>query len=322
MRDPKSEHMLDGQLVDYVYIEDVKVASIDVEKSLHNQARIDPPLYKETVTQYAEALDDGAEFPALIGYYTSDDKIVLIDGNHRLGAHIKHGTKTVDVYIVDAAADVVQALTYEANATHGRPPTEEERVRHAIHLKDLGYTNKDAARVVSLSEHKVSTEWTHETMRRRARKLGLTKPFEAIPKSYWSKINAIQNDDVFKVVVSFIAASKSLTRIEITNLISQVREQTTESTQLKVLEEFKLAKQNEQRTEGRTRHRQDARHGILPHLGYIIQADPEAIRNASLTPEQRTHVKRQLTKTVAVCHSIMQLLVEADEADAPAETDE
>lgn len=313
MKDPKSEKMLDDQLVDYVYVDEVDIAQIDVEKSLHNQARIDPPLYKETVTQYAEALDNGAEFPALIGYYTSDDKIILIDGNHRLGAHLKHGTKEVDLYIVDAAQDVIQALTYAANATHGRPPTEDERVRHAIHLKDLGYTNKEAAGVVSLSEHKVSTEWSHEQMRRRARKLGVTKPWDTIPKNLWSKINANQSDNVFKVLVVFIAASKSLTRIEIGNLVAQVREQTTEDTQLKVIEEFKEAKRNEQRTEGRTKHRQDARRGMLPHLGYIVQADPEAVANATLTEEQREHMKSQLVKVVTTCNQLMKLLVESED---------
>ena len=313
MKDPKAEAMLDAHLVEYEYIDEVDLEQIDLEQSLRNQARIDPPLYTDVVTQYAEAMTDGAEFPAVIGYFDDKDKIVLVDGNHRVHAFVKAEQKTIDIYIVEAAQDVIQALTYAANATHGRPPTDEERVHHAIHLRDLGYSNREAARAVGLTESKVSTSWQLETVRRRARRLGVAKGFETLTKDLRLKIGPIQSDNVFKAVVTFLTHSKNLTRIEAATLINSVRDATTEDTQLQSIVEFKEAKQNEQRTEGRTKWRQNARQALLPHLGYITQQDPEAVKNATLTAEQRTDLKARLIKTVTFCNQLMSLLVEADD---------
>lgn len=310
MRDPKTEKLLDAELVDYEYLEDVPLDWFDADLSLRNQARIDPPLFPETVTQYVEAMRDGAEFPALVGYFQSDESIVLVDGNHRLHAHLKHGTEQIDVYVVDAAPDVIQALTYMANATHGRPPSDEERIQHGIHLKDLGYSVKDAARVVAISEGRLTTEWGHEQLIRRARKLQVEKPFNSLKRGVRKRLGPISNDNTFKALVSFLAASKGLTEIEVGNLINSVKDQGTEEAQLQSIVEFRDAKRSEQRSSGRTKHRLDARRSLLPHLGYIHQQDAEAVRNATLTPEQRENLKEHLIKTVTFCNGLMKLLVE------------
>jgi hypothetical protein len=316
MKDAKAEQMLDAHLVDYVYVEDISVEQIDIQQSLKNQARIDPPLHQEVVTQYAEAMADGAEFPALVGYYDDNDKVILIDGNHRIGGYVKTGATTVDAYIVEAAQDVIQALTYMANATHGRPPSDEERIHHAIHLRDLGYNNKEAARAVGLTEAKVSGAWQLEAVRRRARRLGVHKGLDTLTKDMRTRLGPIQSDNVFKALVTFLTASKGLTRIEVGTLITRVKQASTEQTQLQTIVEFKEAQQNEQRTEGRSRHRQDARRSLLPHLGYLHQQEPEAVANATLTPEQRENLKNHLLKAVTFCNDLMKLLVEADEAEA------
>jgi hypothetical protein len=317
LKDPKAEQMLQAHLVDFVYVEDVDITQVDVELSLRNQARIDPPLHTDTVASYAEAARDGADFPAIIGYYDDNGKFVVIDGNHRVNAFLKAGIKTIDVYVVEAAQDVIQALTYMANATHGRPPTEEERLHHAIHLRDLGYGNKEAARALGLTEGKVSQAWQLEGQMRRARRLGVQKAVQALNKDIRVKVNPIQSDNVFKTLVTFLATSKGLTRIEIADLVNSVRASTTEKDQLQAIVDFKETKQNEQRTQGRNKYRHNARQGLLPHLGYIHQQEPEAVRNATLTPEQRENLKEHLTKTVAFCSSLMKMIVE-DEAAGEA----
>lgn len=318
MKDPKAEQMLEASLVDYVYMEDVDITQFDEEQSLRNQARIDPPLYSDMVTQYAEAMSNGAEFPALVGYEDDKGQIILIDGNHRLHAAKKAGVTSVDAYIVDAAADVIQALTYQANATHGRPQTEEEKTHHAIHLRDLGYTNKEAALTVGLTESKVSQAFAMELQMRRGRKLGVHKALSALNRGVRMQVNPIQSDNVFKALVTFVAASKGLTRIEVGSLIEQVRKETTEEAQLSTILEFKKAKQAEQRTDGRTKYRHNARQALAPHLGFLAQQDPEAVRNATLTAEQREHLKGQLVKAVTFCNSLMKMVVE-DEQKAAAE---
>lgn len=324
MKDPKAEQMLDAHLVDYVYVEDVDITQVDVEASLRNQARIDPPLYADQVAQYVEAIRDGIDFPAPIGYYDDNQMIILIDGNHRVNSHLKAGTRKLDFYIVDAAPDVIQALTYMANATHGRPPSDEERMHHAVHLRDLGYSNKDAARAVAMQEQKVSVAYQLEMMKRRARRLGVLRQVEAMNREIRYKLGPIENDIVFKALVEFIGASKGLTRLEVGTLIGLVKKASTEATQLQTIKEFADAKRDEQRTEGRSRFRQTARGALLPHLGYIVQQEPEAVANSTLTPEQRQHLKSQLVKTVSFCSALMKLLnaqePEEDETPDPGTT--
>lgn len=317
MQDPKAEQMLENHMVDFVYQEDIPLDQFDADTSLKNQARIDPPLMPDVVTQYAEAIADGADFPAVIGYYDGD-RIVLIDGNHRLNAHIKNDSEVIDAYIVDAAQDVIQALTYMANATHGRPPTDEERVHHAIHLRDLGYSNREAARAVGLTEAKVSAAFQIEQMTRRARRLGVHRGLNALSREVRQRLSAVQNDNVLKGLITFLVASRGLTRAEVTNLVTDVRAASTEQEQLQIIVDFKESKRNEQRTEGRTPHRSDARRSLLPHLGYIYKQEPEAVKNATLTEEQREGLKNHLIQTVTFCNNLMTLLL-ADEDDEGAE---
>ena len=313
MQDPKTEKMLEDALVDFVYEDEVPIEQVDIEQSLRNQARIDPPLHPETVTQYAEAMADGADFPALVGYYDGD-KIILIDGNHRIAGYVRNGTEVIDLYIVEAGPDVIQALTYMANATHGRPPTEEERVHHAIHLRDLGYGNRDAARMAGLTEAKASQGWQLEQVRRRAKRLGVHRGLDSISKDLRIKLGQIQSDNVLKALITFLVASRSgMTRIEANTLVQQVKDANTEHTQLQAIVDFKEAKRNEQRTEGRTRTRRDARLTLLPHLGFVYKQEPESVANSTLTPEHREALKNHLVKTVAFCNQLMKLLVEAEE---------
>lgn len=312
MQDPKVEKLLDDMFIDYVYVPDVPIEDFDVDASLKNQARIDPPLYPETVSSYTAALKDGAEFPALVGYYSTNKSVVLTDGNHRLAAHIAHGVQTMDCYIVDAAPELLQALTYMGNSMHGRPPTEEERIKHAIHLKDLQYTNEEAARIVQLSVNKIHREWSFEQMIRRARKLGKVKLFERLPKDCREKLQPIKNDDVWCKAVDFLGNNiRSLSRPEYLSFLQKVKAQTTERTQLKAIEEFRQELIEANRSDGgKAKHRQDARRGIVMHLAYIHKAEPEAVANATLTDEQRENLEDHLIRAVTTCNQIMKLLRE------------
>lgn len=313
MRDPKVEHLLDGLFIDYVYEEDIDIDQFDVEASLKNQARIDPVIYKDTVAAYLAALRDGAEFPAVVGYY-ENDSIILTDGNHRLSMHLEYGSTTIDAYIVDAMPEVLQALTYMGNATHGKPPTDDERLVHAIHLKDLSYTTDEAARIVQLPRHKVDRAWNLEQTTRRARRLGVIRKFERIPADYRIKLNPIDNDNVWKAAVEFLGDHiKQLNRSEILAFIKNVKEERTEKTQKTAISEFRKSMVEKNRTEGKSRTKQDARRGIIPHLAYIAKADNVAITNAVLTDDQREGLEKHLIQAVTSMNNLMKLLKEGQD---------
>lgn len=315
MKSQQTETLLDRHLVDYVYDDAVALSDIDLVRSLKNQARIETPLFTETVTQYAEAMSNGDEFPALTGYYDGD-RIILIDGNHRANAYAKAEIDVVDIYIVDAEPGVIQALTFTMNASHGRPPSREERIHHAINLRDLGHTNEEASSMVGLTASALSTEWALEQVRRRARRQGVNlRAFEKVPRAARQKLASIEMDQTFRALAEFFISARSTMSItEMYAAIAAVREQADQDAQLKTLAEFKADLIADNRSGGGKAKRQvvmDARRSVIPHLAYLASsADAVAIRNACVSEEHRETLKNYLVQAVRSCTQIMELLEE------------
>jgi hypothetical protein len=98
--------------------------------------RNDPELYprlnmdQDHVERIAEAIRIGAKLPPIV--VTKGDKRFLIDGYHRLAAHRKVHGDGVAIQAVQKALDTPAARLLEAiklNAAHGRPLSQEDRVR-------------------------------------------------------------------------------------------------------------------------------------------------------------------------------------------------
>ena len=75
------EDWLDEHGVSWEYDPALPVARIDVERSLQNQARVYQKLDPERVGQYAEAIERGDQFPAVVTHKQSARITKIIDGN-------------------------------------------------------------------------------------------------------------------------------------------------------------------------------------------------------------------------------------------------
>jgi hypothetical protein len=66
-------------------------------------------------------------------------------------------------------------LAFRANARHGVPNSEDERLSHAVHLMDSEVTLAQAAAVCMVSERALRTRWNKRQADRRADEVGLLR---------------------------------------------------------------------------------------------------------------------------------------------------
>jgi len=90
----------------------------------------------KTIETYAEAIKAGAQFPPItvqrvINFNQLDEAILIIDGLHRLEAHLSVGSKTIEAVEYDT-----QPLDYETNKTALLLESAECNTKHGDRLSD------------------------------------------------------------------------------------------------------------------------------------------------------------------------------------------
>ncbi len=83
------------------------------------------------VTEYAEAMSDGAEFPPIIVFYDGSNYWPG-DGFHRIEANKKLGRETIDAEVRDGGKRDAILLAVGANANHGMRRTAADRKRSVV----------------------------------------------------------------------------------------------------------------------------------------------------------------------------------------------
>lgn len=207
MRHPLYEDWLDRQNVSYQFVPDVPFTRIDGARSLGNQARLERALDQGTVSSYAQAMLDGAKFPALIAYQLDPANerlgpdgadLILITGNHRQAAASEVGERAFDVYVVTESSPIVrERLTRTANFIEGRRPPTDEAVLHAIWLVQRdGYTSSAAARLTNLRADYLDRVLRAERVK--SRLIGLGVKATNVPQGQLSTLNVLKTDPVLR----------------------------------------------------------------------------------------------------------------------------
>lgn len=146
--DARIEEQLDKRGVKFTFLDSVPPAAFDAEDSLANNARFEA-IDKARVEQYAEDMKRGDNFPPVVAH-KKGERYSIVDGNHRLQGAIV-AKKSLGVYdITGAPPEVIVMLSFEANAHHGLPTSEAEKISQALWLINNGATIPDAAQLVSL----------------------------------------------------------------------------------------------------------------------------------------------------------------------------
>lgn len=232
MRDPKIETWLDSRSVTWRFEEGVPLSRIDKELSRANQARF-VPLSDEDVERYSLAIIDGAEFPPLVGYERKD-KIILIDGNHRVAADELAEVTHHDIYMVKGAAPTFLVLTYEANNQNGRPNTKDERLAHGLHLAAAGASMRSAATAVGVPVNQL--KYAHDIQRgfERAQSLKIGRLYEKLPQGMRARLANIRTDAAFVATVKLVAVAP-LDTSEVSELVTTINSSRSEKRQLEIV---------------------------------------------------------------------------------------
>lgn len=117
----------------------------------------------QTVYDYSESMKSGAKFPRIV-VAKYKNMFILIDGRHRLEAYKQlSGAKKFNKLslVVDVLVGLTKNKIYEEsilrNITHGRPFSVQEKIKIAVRLKDLKYSQIKISNIVNIPVGKLST---------------------------------------------------------------------------------------------------------------------------------------------------------------------
>ena len=132
-----------------------------IRTDLNTQARIQTDT--STVEEYVEAMLRGDEFPPIVVFHDLDsDLLVLVDGFHRLEAHMRAKPgEEIDVIIKEETLSEARWASFTVNATHGlkRSTADKRRIiAEALrHEKGLKMSDRQIAGHVGVDKNTVAS---------------------------------------------------------------------------------------------------------------------------------------------------------------------
>lgn len=184
---------------------------IDLVASVTNQVR-DNAIDQPTVDRYVAALqeDPPAQFPPVIVRPDTRSKVkvpmlVVVGGNHRTRAFLDAGRTTIEAYVIDCGDRTALEVAYGDNADHGLPPTDAERLAHALNLVELGRTASQAARIVGLDPQRLYKVQQTARVQKRAAELGVSSQLAQVSTATRPRLESLADDKLFVAVTKAIA---------------------------------------------------------------------------------------------------------------------
>lgn len=234
------ENWLDHHGVAWEYDPAVPLERIDFERSLQNQARVYTKLDLDRVATYAEAMERGDEFPAVVVNRSSvKAKLVDVDGNHRVAAYSKAEFTHIPAYVITKARpQTIVMLTFEANVKHGLPTSHEERLHQAVWLINNGASVDQAAAAVNVKSADIKKAMSRVKADQRADDVGILRTqWDGISQSSKNRLSNITTDEGFKDAAS-LTFRANLAADEVFELVSQCNQVRSSSRQQAIVKNF------------------------------------------------------------------------------------
>ena len=108
---------------------------------------------EEKVEEYAEAIENGAEFPPIKVWKKPDGTYQVIDGVHRISAYRKLGRQYIEAEIVEDIQDEIDFMerAIQENLKHGLPLSREDKREDARRLYLKGRKPESIAKLFKVS---------------------------------------------------------------------------------------------------------------------------------------------------------------------------
>jgi hypothetical protein len=233
-RNPQIEQFLIERRVTFDLIERVSIANIDVESSLHNQARLGNPLNDENVRKIREAIRKGTKTPPILAKRKANGQYLVLDGNHRVAAH-QAEELPIDLYECSGRDETLTLIMYEANTLHGLPTSEVDRTAAAMFLVDQGFGIKESADRMLVPVAAVRREVAKIESDRRAAKVQIDpRVWGKLSDSVRAKLPQLRTDETFLAATQLVVDS-GMKSDAVTKLVTEINRETSVAGQLDII---------------------------------------------------------------------------------------
>jgi hypothetical protein len=218
-------------------VQTIHVSDVNLELSLHNNARFWGTLDPEMVLEYGVAMERGDAFPMII-VEKKGKQYLILSGNHRFGAIREVGLTEIEAYVVEGGdkAVIEDMLPRVLNRLHGARQSRQDAITNALYFVDrYGYDCTKAAEAFGLPPHAVI-----DTQRvRQTRELLATKKVntERLKDTHIKMLAPIKNENVL-ISAARVVSDAKMTGPEAQDLSKEIRAQKTEAAQMAVIAEY------------------------------------------------------------------------------------
>jgi len=252
MRDLVLEDFLKQQGHEFEYLKEMPLDGIQVENAARENIRLDQPMNDATVNRYTLAVEQGAHFPALLLYRLKNGAFGVVNGLHRYVAYKACKLEVADAYVLHTqdprAIELLQRTTN--TVTTGEPPSEEERVEHAVRLTiGLNYKPVDAAALMQVRPDRV---WSRIAFEKAAGVLAKHKVQvpTRISQTAISRMHAASREPHFIKMVK-VAASARLSSDRCMKMADDVKRAPSDAVAIKIIHQWEATVSDERvRTAG------------------------------------------------------------------------
>lgn len=293
MRNQKIEDELTRQGFVFEFVKDYPLAQIDMKEAEENPARLAAKLDEDAVIAYWMAMEEGADWEAIMVRDRGTPLDQLINGRHSIAAagHCKPKRTTLDAYRIREADEVrVDVLIRTANIHNGRTPSTAEKLLHIAEERRQHphLTVKELSVRFRIRRERIAEYLAVIEAEKRATKVGIghvvhgNRHFGAELKK---ALNSLQSDAVFLHAAKLIAVHPLDLRGDAgLDLISSLRGAGTERQAMKIIEarEGELARAAEDRSVKKTRSPSSRATKFMGEVRRVIRRYPGSVEKLYL----------------------------------------
>lgn len=316
VRDLSLENWFTENNINFEWVEDYNLSTVDEQKSLKVQSRVETR-DSGVVASYASMMKAGDRFPAIVVL-----KGVGLDtvpaGLHRFGALKECGVERCSVYLLpeDTDPDFIQELAVRTNTVHGRDLSPSELAIWAKKYSAQGYSTERVASILNVARSRAAVlVRTGKAQDRYTRLGGTATSWAKINQSTANLLYGIGLDDFFKPMTDLCAKHQPNTQI-VKASCQALSEASSFEEKTMILEDFKTSasgkKANKPGSNGHSSGNREklAWHMAKMHLTAVNGLTGQAVVD-SLKPgdmENREQIRELAMRVKDVCHDIMELL--------------
>lgn len=249
MKHPITEQFLDRGGWHWEYREAVALATIDLAASLDNPARLDKRLDEDRVVNYAIAMLDGIEFPAIVLLRLDTpqgaSEYQIATGCHRARAAEQAAKVSFDAYVVSEPDTYRrEVLIRQLNTIEGHGLSIRDQILQLlqIHEKYPSHSLAQLAREWNLKPSTVQSVHLEQQAIRRAARFGFefSSRTHRLAQKTIVRLHGIHNDAVFAKAAEFAFLS-GVGNSELEDMAREIKKTRDEQSGLAVVEKYAAA---------------------------------------------------------------------------------